>query len=812
MNESNTPNTNSRNSFRHQAFGKVLKWSKTPDGLTGSSDFANFKLTVFETGIVRVQASKFESFESNPYSVVVQPKSIDFDLEEFEDKLILSTSILRVEINLVSFSLTFFDTDGKLLNQDDSFGVAWIGTEVTAYKKLQPNEKFIGLGEKTGNLNRFGNAYTHWNTDYFAYGVGDDPLYLSIPFYLGVHNQGHYGIFLDNTHKSLFNFGASNNRFASFSAEDGDMDYYFFHYPSISEIITAYTWLTGRMQMPPKWALGFQQCRYSYYPESEVYAVAQAFRDKKMPADVIYLDIHHMEAYKVFTFDGEKFPNPKALIARLKEKGFKVVVILDPGIKTEESYSPFREGLEQGLFVNYPDGKTYEAQVWPGWCAFPDFTKPATRSWWEEKMAFYTEAGVDGFWTDMNEPASWGQCTPNLLEFDFDGEKASHRKARNVFGMQMARSTQAGACKQAPKKRPFVLTRSGFAGIQRFAAAWTGDNVASEEHMLAGIRLVNSLGMSGVSFAGYDVGGFAGEASKGLFARWMSIAAFSPLYRAHSMINTKDAEPWAFGEEVEEISRNYLNFRYSLLPTIYSAFHQSTHNGLPLAASLAIHYPQDEAIYQTAFQNEYLFCGTFLVAPVESFREISKVYLPQGEWYYLYTDQKHQGGQVIYQDSPLNYLPVFVQAGKIFAQQSPTQHTGMAPDSTLNLHLYRGSTGSTYIHYEDAGEGLDYLEGEFFSREIQYQPEHGSLKIEQAKGQQSSQYAKIRLFFHGFESLNPQINGTKQDLKSTDFAFLDKLTEFDPLPDQVHPYSQIKQLSYIEFAHTAAELEIKGLD
>ena len=812
MNDSNTPTHFSRNSFRHQAFGEVLKWSKTPDGLGGSSDFANFKLTVFETGIVRVQASKFESFESNPYSVVVQPKSIDFDLEEFEDKLILSTSILRVAINLQSFSLAFFDQNNKLLNQDDSFGVAWIGTEVTAYKKLQPNEKFIGLGEKTGNLNRFGNAYTHWNTDYFAYGVGDDPLYLSIPFYLGVHNQGHYGIFLDNTHKSLFNFGASNNRFASFSAEDGDMDYYFFHYPSISEIITAYTWLTGRMHMPPKWALGFQQCRYSYYPESEVYAVAQAFRDKKLPADVIYLDIHHMEAYKVFTFDGEKFPNPKALIARLKEKGFKVVVILDPGIKTEESYSPFREGLEQGLFVNYPDGQTYEAQVWPGWCAFPDFTKPATRSWWEEKMAFYTEAGVDGFWTDMNEPASWGQCTPNLLEFDFDGEKASHRKARNVFGMQMARSTQAGASKQRPDKRPFVLTRSGFAGIQRFAAAWTGDNVASEEHMLAGIRLVNSLGMSGVSFAGYDVGGFAGEASKGLFARWMSIAAFSPLYRAHSMINTKDAEPWAFGEEVEEISRNYLNFRYSLLPTIYSAFHQSTQNGLPLAASLAIHYPQDEEIYQAAFQNEYLFCDTFLVAPLESFREISKVYLPQGEWYYLYTDQKHQGGQVIYQDSPLNYLPVYVQAGKIFAQQSPTQHTGMAPDSTLILHLYRGSTGSTYIQYEDAGEGLDYLDGEFFSREIQYQPEHGSLKIEQAKGQHPSQYTKIRLFFHGFESLNPQVNGTKQELKSTDFAFLDKLTEFDPLPDQVHPYFQIKQLQYIEFAHTAAELVIKGLD
>ena len=198
------------------------------------------------------------------------------------------------------------------------------------------------------------------------------------------------------------------------------------------------------------------------------------------------------------------------MIAHLKEKGFKVVVIMDPGIKADPSYPPYQEGFEQNLFVNYPDGQIYEAQVWPGWCAFPDFTKAATRGWWEEKMAFYTEAGVDGFWTDMNEPASWGQCTPNLLEFDFDGEKASHRKARNVYGMQMARSTQAGSLLHAPKKRPFVLTRSGFAGIQRYAAAWTGDNVASEEHMLAGIRLVTSLGMSGVAFAGYDVGGFAG--------------------------------------------------------------------------------------------------------------------------------------------------------------------------------------------------------------------------------------------------------------------------------------------------------------
>ena len=811
MNDSSTPTTNSRNSFRHQSFGKILEWNKSPEGIKGSGVNGNFKLTFFETGIVRVQASRFKSFKSNPYSVVVQPKSIHFDLEEFEDKLILCTSNLCVEINLNSFSLTIFDQNGNLLNKDDSLGISWIGTEVTTYKELQPNEKFLGLGEKTGNLNRAGNAYTNWNTDYFAYGVGDDPLYLSIPFYLGVHDQGSYGIFFDNTHKSLFNFGASTNRFAYFSAEDGDLDYYFIHQPTMAGIVSSYTWLTGRMQLPPKWALGFQQCRYSYYPESEVLAVAQAFRDKKMPADVIYLDIHHMEAYKVFTFDGEKFPNPKALIQRLKEKGFKVVVILDPGIKTETAYAPYQEGLEQDLFLKYPDGQIYEGQVWPGWCAFPDFTKEATRSWWGDKMAFYTEAGVDGFWTDMNEPASWGQCTPNLLEFDFEGEKTSHREARNTYGMQMARSTQEGALRQAPSKRPFVLTRSGFAGIQRYAAAWTGDNVASEEHMLAGVRLVNSLGLSGVSFAGYDVGGVAGEASKGLFARWMSIAAFSPLYRAHSMINTKDAEPWAFGEEVEEISRNYLRLRYSLLPTLYSAYRQSTLDGLPLTASLALFYPQDLTVYQTAFQNQYFFCNTFLVAPVESFKEISKVYLPKGDWYYLYSDQKHSGNQIIYQDSPLSYLPVYVKAGSLFAQQSEGQHIGMEHDGILRLHLYKGKEGSTYHHYEDAGEGLDYLIGDYFARTITYQPEKGILTFNQAEGQFPSQFHTLRIYFHGFESLSPTLAGSPLTLSNTSFAFLNKLSEFDPLPEHAHPYFNIAHLPYLELPQPVGEQQLLGL-
>lgn len=799
-----------KNNNRNLAIGDVQFWKKEKLGLSGSTSVANFQITVFRDDIIRIQVSREDFFSTNPYSVVMEPQETHYIIEENEDFLLLKTQKIKVHIQLYPFSLTYLTLDDRIINKDDAaFAVSWLGTEVTNYKSVQPNEKFIGLGEKTGGLNRAGSAYTNWNTDYFAYGVNDDPLYMSIPFYIGVQNNLSYGIFFDNTHKTTFNFGASTNRFIYFSAEDGDLDYYFMYDESISQIISAYTDLTGKMEMPPMWSLGFQQCRYSYYPESEVLTLAQTFRDKKMPADVIYLDIHHMEKYKVFTFDGEKFPNPKAMITKLKERGFKVVVIMDPGVKTEKGYLPFDEGLEKDLFVKYPDGEVYEGQVWPGWCAFPDYTKPETRKWWAEKMEFYKEAGVDGYWTDMNEPASWGQHTPNLIDFSYEGEDVSHRKARNIYGMQMARSANEGSRLQRPGERPFILTRSGFSGIQRFAAAWTGDNVATEDHMLAGVRLVNSLGLSGVSFAGYDVGGFAGEASKSLFARWMSIATFSPFYRAHSMINSNDAEPWSFGEEVEEISRNYMKLRYKLLPTIYSSFYKSTFDGLPLSKSLAIDHPHDENIYESSFQNEYIFCDSLLIAPVESTKEITKVYLPAGDWYYLYNSQFHHGSQVIYQDCPTSYLPVFVKAGSILALQSEIYHTGEVHDGALRIHLYKGKGQSTYLHYEDDGKSFNYKNGISFSRNIHWDSDNMTLRFEEGQGEYSSSFSKIIVFCHGFDSEKASGGFGEMKAEKQNIAFLGRLTEFDPLPDHLHEYHENSNIDTFSFDHLRYEFEIK---
>jgi len=800
---------NTHRSSQNVHTGAITSWYKTGTGLEGNTQSALFKISIYSPTTIRIQMGTAEEFTPNPYSVISSPISEGFELSENEELIFLTTEKIVAEIRKSPFAICFKDKMGTVLNEDDpSFSVSWLGTEVTNYKIIQAGERFIGLGEKTGELDRAGNAYVNWNTDYFGYGEEDDPLYMSTPFYIGIHQKSAYGIFFDNTHKSVFNFGASNNRFSYFSAEDGDLDYYFIHDDKVEGIISAYTTLTGTMELPPIWALGFQQCRYSYYPDTEVMTLADTFLDKDMPADVIYLDIHHMENYKVFTFDGKNFSDPKGMIKALKAKGFKVVVIMDPGLKTEEGYLPYLEAAEQNLLLKYPDDSIYEGQVWPGWCAFPDFTKPETRSWWAEKMAYYTEAGVDGFWTDMNEMASWGQHTPNLIDFHYEGELVSHRKARNVYGMQMARAAKEGSALNNPDKRPFVLTRAGFSGVQRYAAAWTGDNIATDTLMLAGVRLVNSMGITGLPFSGYDVGGFSGEATSALFARWMSIATFAPLFRAHSMINSNDAEPWAFGEEVEEISRNYMKLRYKMLPLIYSSFYKSSQTGLPIAKSLAIDYAHDPKIYEIKFQNQYLFCDQLLIAPIKSTTEICKAYLPEGNWYYLFDDRPFQGNEEVYIDSPLNYLPVFVKGGAILPLQSAVQNTADHHDGIMSLHIYKGKDISTLELYEDEGDTLTYREGIYSRRMITVDSIIGKINLEKAKGNFVSKFEKIKICLHGFDQEKIQYNGKTISLEKETMAYLDKLTEFDPLPDYLHPFYEIKDIKTVELDYDAEAMDL----
>ncbi|NJL15778.1 MAG: DUF5110 domain-containing protein, partial [Microscillaceae bacterium] len=549
-------------------------------------------------------------------------------------------------------------------------------------------------------------------------------------------------------------------------------------------ILKAYTYLTGRMPLPPLWALGYQQCRYSYYPAQELLHLAQNFRERQIPADVLYLDIHYMEKYKVFTWDTTRFPDPAALLDQLREWGFKVVLIFDPGIKVEENYTPYEEGLANDSFVKYPDGTPYRGQVWPGWCHFPDFTKPEVREWWGTYFESLVQLGVLGFWNDMNEPAVWGKHFPDLTQFDWEGEGASHKQAHNVYGMQMARSTYEGVRKYLKNKRPFVLTRAAYAGIQRYSAVWTGDNVSEDQLMLSDVRIINSMGLSGLAFAGYDVGGFVGEANPALYSRWVALGAFSPFFRGHTMINSRDAEPWAFGEESEEIARNYIRLRYRLLPYLYSVFYEATQNGMPIQRSLVLNYPYEESTYTPEAQNLYFFGPAILVAPISSQQPIQKLFLPQGNWYNLFNDSPYEGPTYLYHETSLDTLPLFVKAGQMLWLQSVLNHTGEMPHPTLELHLYRGNTSDTFVYYEDDGETYEYEAGLYYARAVHYQPELQRLVFDSVEGGTVSKFSQLRIYWHGWTldelAENLFLAETKLEVATEDYRFVEPISNFDP--------------------------------
>lgn len=763
--------------------GNITSYTQTNFGLEADCSGKRLRVRVFSPNIMQITFTTESFFEDFSYSVVAKPLHLSFSIHDNGNEISISTDEVRLVVNKANSRCRFFNFEGRLINEDhESLATSWIGEQVTTYKKLQEGERFIGLGEKTGPLNRRGSAYQNWNTDAYAYHGGTDPLYCSMPFYIGIHQSVMYGIFFDNTHKTFFNFGASNNRFASFSADCGEMNYYFIYGKTVSEIIQHYTWLTGRMELPPLWSIAYQQCRYSYYPDKEVLNLARTFRDKEIPADAIVLDIHYMDKYKIFTWDQKHFSNPKQLISNLKAEGFEVVIMCDPGIKVEDGYEAYEDGKQHEVFIKYPDGSNYEGQVWPGWCHFPDFTNPKTRAWWASKFKEYVGMGIQGFWNDMNEIATWGHALPENLEFDFEGQKATARRGRNIYGFQMARSTYEGTKALMGGKRPFNLTRSGFSGVQRYSAVWTGDNVAYDEHMLLGVRLVNSLGLTGVSFAGYDSGGFVGEAGTKLFARWISIGAFSPFFRVHTMINTRDSEPWSYGEEVEQICRNYISFRYQLLPYIYSLFYGSSTTGEPIQRSLAVDFPFTQQVYNRGYQNQYLFGPYILVAPVESNRELVRVFLPEGDWYYLFDGRKFHGDQEIVIDCPVHKLPVFVRGGAILPMQ-PVVQTTKEKSEEIIIHIYYGAS-SFFQFYTDDGETFAYQNGNYALRRIEFDAQKRQLTFTETEGNFEPWYRKMTLVFHGFDDVTEVVSGSsRMFLQPTQHSFFRPLEKYDPIND-----------------------------
>ncbi|WP_343667198.1 TIM-barrel domain-containing protein [Chitinophaga sp.] len=739
---------------------------------------AYIQISVYNDSVIRVRMDRQPLGDDFSYAVIAHPSPGAATIKTTNDQIIVTTALIQARISKRPFSISFYTQDGQSINEEENgLTTSWVDNTVTAYRKMQSEERFIGLGEKNGPLDRVGTAYTNWNSDVFGYRTDQDPLYSTIPFYIGIHHGLNYGIFLDNNYQSDFNFGASNNRFSSFAARGGEMNYYFIHAPSVGGIIQAYTGLTGRIHMPPLWSLGYQQNRYSYYPDQEVLRIAQTLREKKIPADGITLDIHYMDSYKLFTWDKVRFPDPAGLISKLKQQGFQLTVINDPGIKVEKGYAAYESGVQADVFIKYPDGQLYTGQVWPGWCHFSDFTSEKGRNWWKQQLKSYADVGVAGFWNDMNEIATWGQKMPDNVLFDFDGHGTTHKQAHNVYGLEMVRASYEGA-RAAMNKRPFILTRAGYAGLQRYSAIWTGDNRSEDDHMLAGIRIMNSLGISGVPFTGMDIGGFTGNATVGLYTRWMQVGAFLPYFRNHTAVNTRSAEPWTFGEEALEISRNYINLRYRLLPYIYSVFYEAMETGMPVMRSLAIDYTQDVHVYDSRFQQQFQLGSAFMIAPFESNQQYGEIYFPRGGWYDLYTDEQIAGEQIKMSTLGMHELPVYVKAGSIVPMQSLVQTTAERPNDTLYLHVYKGDTANAIVYYEDDGQTYDYEKGGYYKRTIHYDHQ---LVLDKVDGSYTSKFGNISLILHGFGPLQQvKVNGGVRPIQSSRINFLSPISRFDP--------------------------------
>ncbi|MFH0759941.1 MAG: TIM-barrel domain-containing protein [Bacteroidota bacterium] len=766
--------------------GDLKKSGIEGNGVVLTTREAQMRLSAYGPDIIRVRVTREKPAADFSYAVIGKPDGKLGKISENDQAIVYSTGKVSVTVNKSPLRLKFTDGSGRVISEDDpALGVSWMGNEVTSYRRLFPDERFIGLGEKTGGLNRRGSSYVNWNSDVPAYALDKDPLYSTIPFFIGMHDKLVYGIFLDNSYKTFFDFGASTDgRMSSFGAPDGELNYYLISGETVADIIRNYTGLTGRAQLPPLWSFGYQQCRWSYYPDKELLTIAKTFRDKQIPIDVLYLDIHYMDNYKIFTFSPENYPNPKETIAELKNMGFKVVVIIDPGLKIESGYSAYEEGVKNNYFIKYPDGTDYTGSVWPGPSHFPDFTNPLVRDWWGGLFKVYTDAGIDGYWNDMNEPAAWGQNIPDLVQFDFDGHNTTMSQAHNVYGMQMVRSTYDGIRKLNPDKRPLTITRATYAGGQRYSTIWTGDNASYDDHMLLGTRLVNSLGVSGFPFAGPDVGGFVGEPSPDLIMRWLSIGIYTPFLRNHVDYNHNYREPWIYGKENEKIARELINQRYRLLPYIYSAAYEATQTGLPVSRTLAIDYSFDDQIYRPEFENEYLFGDGLLVAPVVSTQKFTKVYLPAAGWYRLSTDAYFEGGKEILAEAPIDDLPVFAKAGAIIPMQSVIQNTTMKPDETMLLHIYYGKHPTTFTYYVDDGVSFEYERGVYFKRQISFNPSKNEISIGEKEGSMTGKFTKVKLILHGFPAINEiKVNGTgagvnkeSEKVQSVTFGRSDKET------------------------------------
>jgi len=726
-----------------QHIGNVQRAEKFQDGIELTAGAAKVRVTQVYNGVVRVRVAPDGHFPKDASWAQVETamdhKSIPVEIHDDKNEVKMTVGNVRVSIRKSPLLINFSDATGTVYLADEpSLPMAWNGKRVHVWKKMPADENYFGLGDKAGPMNRRNRAFTNWNTDEFGWQESTDPLYKTIPFFIGLRDGLAYGLFFDNTYRSVFDFGKESRDYFSFGAEGGELNYYFIAGPDPKKIVEEYTGMTGRSPLPPLWTLGYQQSRYSYYPESRAREIVKTLREKKIPADAIYFDIDYQQGNAPFTINREYFPTFEKMIADFRAQGMHTILITDLHIKKDPNhgYVPYDSGMKNDAFVKNPDGSVFVGTVWPGDSVFPDFTLTRVRDWWGGLYKDFVRMGVAGFWNDMNEPALFLRAdktmpldTVHRLD---DGTTLDHRAIHNAYGMQNVRATYDGLRKLQANERPFVLTRAAYSGAQRYAATWTGDNSSTWNHLKMSTPMLLSMGISGFPLIGDDIGGFAGSPTADLLTRWFEVGALNPIYRDHTAKGTADQEPWVHGPEHEAIRRKYIELRYVLMPYLYTGIEEASRTGLPLMRPVFLEYPQASDYYGN--NRDFLFGRDFFVAPITTeMVDAEEISLPPGDWYDFWTNTKLSSQEKFSLHPRLDEMPLYVRAGAIVPMQPLVQSTEEKPNGPLELRVYLPNSASNSdcrgTLYQDDGHTFAYQKGEILRVSYSCQVSNGSVTV-----------------------------------------------------------------------------------
>ncbi len=698
-----------------------------------------------------------------PYSVANNDWSpIEIKVEQTQAGLKVSSTEMEIQI-AAGGSLAFYNLHGDLVRSElaPSFrnlirsASPQDRTSWTSRSLVDAGEFMAGLGEHNGAFNLRGQSRLVWNSDPGGnHGPNSDPLYMPLPVYITLKQSYSHLIFFENSFRSAFQFPPTLSDEPVTAHFDGGALRYYLIIGKPEQLLERFSQLTGRPAMPPRWSFGYHQCRWGYKNEADIRRVIAGFRQHNLPISAIHLDIDYMNGYRVFSVDGRRFPDLAGLVDELHAQGIKLVTIINPGVKTDPQDKVFMEGSKQNHFILQSDGQPMLGVVWPGDAAFPDFTHPHTRQWWGEQYAALTEAGVDGIWHDMNEPASFVASGDGTLPFAsqhfLEGTRGDHLQAHNVYGMQMNRAGYDGLQKLRPSRRPWIVSRSGWVGQARYAWNWTADVETSWEGLRQTLTTLLGMGVSGIPFSGSDIGGFTGNPGAELYLRWFQLACFTSFMRTHSAAGTAPREPWVFGESTTSIIRQFLRLRYQLLPYLYTLAWEAVHTGWPVMRPLFWLEPANQALWEV--EDAFILGSALLVAPVlDAGISARQVTLPGGEWFDFWTDQILAGPTIHNSPVDLEHIPLLVRNHQILPLEQ---------DGRLTLHLY--TTGSDLPEtptlccqiYSDAGDG-NPLDGEIedsASRLDQFYVRRTGSRIElnwRSQGSFPFPYQEIILEIHG---------------------------------------------------------------